>query len=85
MIHFLYGCIGFNLNQIGFVLLWLWLSKLSPYSLKISVIYECAVREGANDGSVECGDGHWGGIPRLKSCWTLPSQVVDRIDSETVF
>ena len=52
-----------NMNQIELALLIL----VSPrFSQDISyLIYKCAVREGANDGSVECGYGNRGGIPRI--------------------
>ena len=49
-----------------------------PIILLRYLSYECAVREGADDGPAECRNGHWGGLPRIKSCWTLPSQVSKR-------
>ena len=56
--------------------IWMW----SPDFLETSVIYECSVRERANDGPAECGYGYGGGLPRIKSCRTLPSQVGERSD-----
>ena len=36
---------------------------------------QCAVREGADHGAAERGDGHRSCLPWLKSCRTLPAKV----------
>ena len=48
---------------------------------------QCAVREGADHGAAERGDGHRSCLPWLKSCRTLPAKVgiyvhyfLDKID-----
>ena len=41
---------------------------------------QCAVREGADHGAAERGDGHRSCLPWLKSCRTLPAKVAIYID-----
>ena len=71
-IHFILGC-RYQFCGSGII-------AAPGFSQSRYLSNECAVRERVDNGPVECGYGHWGGLPRLKSRRTLPSQVRECCD-----